>query len=345
VAKVLSKSGKELTVSVTVRLEGTLLEMEQAIREATNEVGCCATEEALKCFDTDGSPIRVGPMKLTARGRDPKRYQTPYGVAEVERYVYQTSHGGRIYCPLEERARIIRGATPLFASQLSHKYAQLNVRAVQRDLEENHGRKVAASYIQNVSEWVGTIAEAKEEDWEYELPALAEGIATVAVSLDGAMIPMADSEGYREAMVGTLSFYDRAGERRHTVYLGAAPEYGKQTFNERLAREIERAKQHYPEARYVGIADGAVEQLDLPRSTHRPPADRLLPRHRVHRQARPSALAETRQRGLRADVADPAGVGIRPLGRLEDAVGLAVGIPALPIADHPAETRLGQQFA
>jgi hypothetical protein len=258
VAKVLSKSGKELTVSVTVRLEGTLLEMEQAIREATNEVGCCATEEALKCFDTDGSPIRVGPMKLTARGRDPKRYQTPYGVAEVERYVYQTSHGGRIYCPLEERARIIRGATPLFASQLSHKYAQLNVRAVQRDLEENHGRKVAASYIQNVSEWVGTIAEAKEEDWEYELPALAEGIATVAVSLDGAMIPMADSEGYREAMVGTLSFYDRAGERRHTVYLGAAPEYGKQTFNERLAREIERAKQHYPEARYVGIADGAA---------------------------------------------------------------------------------------
>jgi hypothetical protein len=54
---------------------------------------------------------------------------------------------------------------------------------------------VAASYIQNVAEWVGTIAEAKEEDWEYELPRLTGGIATVAVSLDGAMIPMADSEG------------------------------------------------------------------------------------------------------------------------------------------------------
>ena len=64
----------------------------------------------------------------------------------------------------------MRGATPRFASQLSHKYAQLNVRAVQTDLEQNHGRSVAASYIQHVAEWVGTIALAKEEDWEYAMP-------------------------------------------------------------------------------------------------------------------------------------------------------------------------------
>ena len=257
-ATVISKSGQELTVAVTVRLTGSLLEMEAAIQEATNAVGCCATEEALKRFDTDGSPIRVGPLKLTARGRDPKPYQTPYGEVAVERYVYQTSSGGRIYCPLEHQARIVRGATPLFASQLSHKYAQLNARAVQTDLAQNHGRAVATSYIQNVAEWVGTIAAAKEEDWEYDLPRLAGGIATVAVSLDGAMIPMADSDGWREAMVGTVSFYDHDGERQHTIYLAAAPEYGKQTFTERLAREIARAKQHYPEACYLGIADGAA---------------------------------------------------------------------------------------
>jgi hypothetical protein len=69
---------------------------------------------------------------------------------EVERYVYQSSRGRRIYCPLEHQARIVRGATPRFASQLSHKYAQLNARAVQADLEQNHGRTVAASYIQNL---------------------------------------------------------------------------------------------------------------------------------------------------------------------------------------------------
>jgi hypothetical protein len=71
------------------------------------------------------------------------------------------------------------------------------------------------------------------------------------------MIPMADSEGWREAMVGTLSFYDPAGERQHTLYLAAAPENGKRAFTERFAREIARAKQHYPAARWLGIADGA----------------------------------------------------------------------------------------
>ena len=257
-AKVVRRSGTEVTFEVTVDLSGTLLEMEGAIQEASNAVGCCGTEEALKRFDTDGSPIRVGEIKLTARGRDAKDYQSPYGVVRVERYVYQSSRGGRIYCPLEHQARIVRGATPRFASQISHKYAQLNAGAVQRDLEQNHGRAVAKSYIQHVAEWVGNIALAKEEDWEYEMPKLARAVETVMVSLDGAMIPMADSEGYREAMVGTLSFYDGEGERAHTIYLAAAPEYGKHAFSQRLAREIARAKQHYPDARYVGIADGAA---------------------------------------------------------------------------------------
>jgi hypothetical protein len=247
-----------VTVEVTVDLHGTLFEMEGAILEASNAVGCCATEEALRRFDTDGGAIRVGETKLTARGRDAKDYQSPFGVVRVERYVYQSWRGGRIYCPLEQQARIIRGATPRFASQISHKYAQLNAGAVQRDLEQNHGRTVAKSYIQHVGEWVGNIAAAKEEDWEYEMPKLAGAVETVMVSLDGAMIPMADSEGYREAMVGTLSFYDPEGERAHTIYLAAAPEYGKHEFSQRLAREIARAKQHYPDARFLGIADGAA---------------------------------------------------------------------------------------
>ena len=71
VAKVLRRSGTEVTLEVTVGLRGTLLEMEGAIQEASNAVGRCATEAAVRRFDTVGSPLRVGAMKLTARGRDP----------------------------------------------------------------------------------------------------------------------------------------------------------------------------------------------------------------------------------------------------------------------------------
>ena len=92
--------GEEVKVEVTVRLSGSLLEMEGAILEATNAVGRCVTEEALMRFDTDGSAIRVGEIKLTARGRDPKEYQTPYGAVQIERFVYQSPRGGRIYWAL-----------------------------------------------------------------------------------------------------------------------------------------------------------------------------------------------------------------------------------------------------
>ena len=86
-----------ITVSITIDLQGSLIEMENTILDATNEIGCLATGGgALKRFDSNGSPIIREGVKWTAKGQDAKKYQTPYGVAEIERYVYQTSQGGRI---------------------------------------------------------------------------------------------------------------------------------------------------------------------------------------------------------------------------------------------------------
>ncbi len=82
--------------------------------------------------------------------------------------------------------------------------------------------------------------------------------ASVAIGLDGTCLLLCE-DGYREAMVGTVSLYDREGERLHTTYLGASPEYGKATFLARLDREIRAVQGHYPTATLVGVADGAAE--------------------------------------------------------------------------------------
>ena len=58
-------------------------------------------------------------------------------------------------------------------------------------------------------------------------------------------------------MVGTLAFYDAVGERQHTIYLAATPEYGRAKFLGHLEAEIGRAKARCPDAHYVGIANGA----------------------------------------------------------------------------------------
>jgi hypothetical protein len=39
-------------------------------------------------------------------------------------------------------------------------------------------------------------------------------------------------EGYRQTMVGIIALYDSNGESQHTIYIAAAPEYGKEKFKE-----------------------------------------------------------------------------------------------------------------
>ena len=102
------------------------------------------------------------------------------------------------------------------------------------------------------------MAQAKEETWDYELPALEKPIASVAVGLDGTCM-LLRQDGWRPAMGGSISLYDREGERLPTIYAGASPEYGKETFRERLGREVDRVKAAHPDARYVGLADGAPD--------------------------------------------------------------------------------------
>jgi hypothetical protein len=77
-------------------------------------------------------------------------------------------------------------------------------------------------------------------------------------------------QGYHEAMTGNISLYDAKGERLHTLYIGAAPEYGKETFLKKLQAECDTMKKRYPKANYVGIADGAAFNWGFlePNTTH-----------------------------------------------------------------------------
>lgn len=245
-----------VTLEVRVDISGALLEAEERIGAALNEAGMVATQEALKRFDTDGAPLVTGAIKWTSKGQEEKVYQTPYGAVAVARHVYQTSAGGKTYCPLDRDARIVVHSTPRFARMVSHKAAHNPIAVVQQDLEQNHGRHLSRTFIHEITDAVGAIAQAKEEDWSYETPPMDCAISSVAIGMDGACLLLCD-EGWREAMTGTIALYDKVGKRRHTIYIGAAPEHGRETFLARMEREIAHVKRLYPQAKYIGLADGA----------------------------------------------------------------------------------------
>lgn len=259
-AQIVQKSARSITVSVEIPISSDFLECEEKIQDALNEVGCLATQACLEEFDTDGSPIIMGHTKFTAKStKVEKKYETPYGVINIPRYAYQTSAGGEVFIPLEQNARIIVGSTPRFARSVAFKYADANAGKVQRDLQENHGRKVSRCYIQDVSQAVADHMEDKAHRWDYtQSDPPPHEVAAIAISLDGTCL-FFSKEGYREAMVGTIAFYDAEGNRLHTTYIAAAPEHGKATFLSRMEKEIGKVKANYPHARFVGISDGATD--------------------------------------------------------------------------------------
>jgi hypothetical protein len=175
------------------------------------------------------------------------------------RHVYQNSSGGKQLVPLELGGRIIgRTSTPRFAQMVSWKYSQSSAERVSEDLTLNHGRAVSRGLVQTLSAEVACIAQDKEFEWGYALPEFREPVSHIAISRDGAMVPMVGGK-WRETMSGTLSFYNRVGQRMHTIYTACAPEHGKHIFNEVLDMEIAQIKALYPSLPYVGIADGAID--------------------------------------------------------------------------------------
>ena len=261
-AQVVSSSPEGITLQITVPFDRSMLDFETRLQQELNQAGTLVTAEQLRRFDTDGAPIQVGPTTLYSKGRLPKEYQTPYGAVAIDRHVYQSAQGGATFCPLERDARIIVTSTPLFAKIVASKYAEFGAARVRRDLQDNHSRCVSKCLVQDLADAVAAVALAKEESWSYALPHWDVPPQAVSLGLDGSCMHLGE-DGWRETMVGTLGFYDADGQRLHTIYLGATPEFGKATFLERMTREAERARAELPGARFIGIADGAQGNWDF----------------------------------------------------------------------------------
>jgi hypothetical protein len=164
-----------------------------------------------------------------------------------------------LFVPMESRCHVIGGtSTPKFAKMVSWKYAQMPASKVSEDLGENHARRTSRCLIQRLSACVGGIAQANELEWEYALPEFSAVVSHIAVGRDGTTTPII-KEGYRETMCGTISLYGPKGERMHTIYAASAPEHGKKTFDRVMDKELEKIKNRYPNAKYIGLADGAKD--------------------------------------------------------------------------------------
>ena len=96
------------------------------------------------------------------------------------------------------------------------------------------GRDPTFDHVSNLLACLAHVIQIKEETWSYHVPNVEEAeIKTISIGLDGTCLLMCGG-AYRQAMVGTIALYDEKGERQHTMYIVAPPEYGKEKFKARL---------------------------------------------------------------------------------------------------------------
>jgi hypothetical protein len=86
---------------------------------------------------------------------------------------------------------------------------------------------------------------------------------TIVVGVDGAMINSRNGAGWRQALAGSFTFYDKEQEYINTVYVaggpGDTPVEGKRPFFDEMKATLKRLKELYPKALIRSISDAASD--------------------------------------------------------------------------------------
>lgn len=236
-------------------------------------------------FDVD-APVVV--IDGTPHRRVLRCEQTYWGVAgpmQVKRSLYSTRDGEPARCPMELRAGIVDGRwSPWAAQRAAWVVAHLTPQDGEALFQQLGGLAPSKSSLDRLPKALSERWEAGRIEWEDALRSQEvvppEAVA-VAVSLDGVLVPMKDGgrarkreqsrsngkqtkgpAGYCEAGCGTLSFYDRDGERLATIRFARMPEQKKATLKEMLTAELGHVLSQRPGLTLVKVADGARDNWD-----------------------------------------------------------------------------------
>jgi hypothetical protein len=131
--------------------------------------------------------------------------------------------------------------------------------AVAADMLESRSIKISLSHIKYFIDLIGILSLIQEGKWLYEPPADIDpkDVLTLSLGLDGTCMYLGLCEGWKEALVATITAYNKEEDRLHTIYIGSAPEAGKEKFLALVTEEWEKARKRYPNAVTQGLADGA----------------------------------------------------------------------------------------
>jgi len=261
---------------------------------------CEAMAEELARFDVDVPVVEVSGIAHRQVLRCEETYFGSAGPVRVERSLYSTRQlGERAICPLELRAGLVDGRwTPLAAEQAAFAVAHLTPQEAENLFAKLGNMTPSKSTLDRLPKALNEVWENRREEFEQQLRSeevVQPEAVTVAMSLDGVLVPMKDGAraekraqaeadgketrgpaGYQEASCGTLSFYDATGELLSTIRMARMPEAKKKTLKHMLTEEIRHVIAQRPDLKVVKLADGAKDNWRYLRGKELPKGIEML---------------------------------------------------------------------
>lgn len=213
-------------------------------------------------------------------------YLSAAGPVRVERHLYRPAgHNAKSLCPLELRAGIVAGYwTPRAARQGAFVIAHLTSGEAEALFDELGAQRPSRSSLDRLPRDLSAPWEVHRPEWEAALreqETVAPEAAVMALSVDGVMVALkaqaqrraakrgepgkhaSGPAGHREVGCGTVSLYDREGQRLDTLRYARMPESKKVTLQQQLHAEAQAICALRPDLRRVHLADGAEGNWQL----------------------------------------------------------------------------------
>jgi hypothetical protein len=262
-------------------------EFEKELHALFAAAECEFIAEELARLDIDVPEVVVKDERYKRAIRCEDTYFSASGPVRVMRTLYRkSSKEGPCVCPLELRAGIVEGRwTPLAARQATWAVAHLTPYEAEELFRQFGGMRPSRSSLDRLPKQLSNGWEEQREAFEEALRVqekIPEDAVSMAVSLDGVMVPMRDGDragkrarskeqgrqtrgpaGHQEAGCATVSFYNQDGERLSTVRMARMPQNKKATLKEMLRQEIELAMFERPDLTVVKVADGARDNWNF----------------------------------------------------------------------------------
>jgi hypothetical protein len=266
------------------RSPGAFAEFERELHARVMEVERDVLAAEMKKLDVEADAVVIAGKVHRRVLRQSQTYMTSAGEVVVERTLYKdrTDKDGRAISPMELTLGIVGDFwTPRAAQQALWVVTQITPKKAEELFERIGNMGPSKSSLDRLPKRVSEVWEPERESFEQALReglVIPEGTVSIAVSLDGVLAPMEDTEvtqrraeaadqgritkgplGYREMGCATVSFCDEKGDLLGAIRMARAPELNKATLKASLAKEVAAVLSVRPDLKLVKIADGIAD--------------------------------------------------------------------------------------